>query len=421
MVKPTLIVTFFFFGFVCCDSDTENFLFTLDQTEMRVDASGGEIVVTLSTNDEWTVSTPTEWISLSHLAGDGSEEITITVKKNKKYEEREAKIIFSGRDLTATLTIIQAAKEKKELTWTPMGFSYPLPKVNFTFGENNIERIYNFETYGVFVNPEVNSDIFIGGLVNRKLKAYMDIETYNGYTYLPITVSTGNVNISSFKDVIPSKETQDDIVKQILDKNPKPSASFSLNGAGVSFGSYRELHLLGTGNMGVKLDEVISGKSYMEQEMVKETGLIYSFVHTHFSIEMDLPDCIVEEEIKKEDFPEGSISYILSISFGRTGLLIVETDDDEKEVKRVVNKIIQGKSGDLSKEQNDILNALNAHHVYYDETRKLQKISGNAEMVIKSYVNQITNDLYNIYPLMITVSDYFERGYAEMTYSIVLP
>lgn len=172
--------------------------------------------------------------------------------------------------------------------------------------------------------------------------------------------------------------------------------------------------------MGVNLDEVISGKSYQEQEMSKKNGIIYSFSHTLFTLAMDLQEHIVKEEINKSDFPDNSLSYISSVSYGRIGLLIIESNYDAIKIRGIVNKILQNKSKDFSQEEMAILDEIDAYHIYYDKSQRMQKTEGKIN-AIEAYSTQITKDLFNVFPFKFTVSDYFAHNNTEINFRITLP
>lgn len=406
------------------DNKPEQAYISLDQTEIAFDDSDSshKIQLKVKANSIWQINNIPDWISLDRIKGNTSTEITITVNSNKNIEPREAKIIFTCDDKSVILSISQA-KGVKELAWSPLAFFSFDNDVSFVYGKNNIERIYNFTTRQLFINPSVNPNIeekiFLGNLVNRHLERNTDIAVYNGYTFNPITVFSllGTEKSQTF---IPSKSAQDAFANLIISKKPTQSEVFRSDGIGVIYNSHRELNLIGVGNMGVNLDEVISEKSYQEQEMTRSNGIIYSFSHTLFTLSMDLQEHIAKEEINKNDFPDNSISYISSVSYGRIGLLIVESDYDITRIKSVINKILQTKPETLTLEDMTILNELNAYHLYYDKSQRVKITKGNIE-AIEAYKNQITGDIYNVFPFKFTISDYFEHGDSSMGFSITLP
>lgn len=290
--------------------------------------------------------------------------------------------------------------------------------------KNKDERIYSFSTGSLFINPDANTDIkekiFLGNLINRNLEKNTDVSVYKGYTFNPITVSTPNLSVDvESQTFIPSKSNLDAYANLILSKKPTANEFFASDGTGVIYNSHRELNLIGLGNMGIKLDEMIYKKSYREQEMMKENGLIYSFNHTLFTLVMDLEPHIVKEEIKKEDFPNKSISFISDVSYGRIGLLIIESDNDVKKIREIVNKIFQNNKN-ITQEDSAILEELDAYHLYFDKSQKLVIAKGKVD-IIKAYQDQITGDIYNVYPFKCEICDYFSLASSIINYTITLP
>lgn len=393
---------------------------TLDQKELSFEELGGDATVELTVNGEWRVENYPDWLSLSQTSGDAASEIKIAAKANDKASKRDAQLVFAGKGKSVSLDIIQDARGA-EISWSPLSFS-SFHRMGYELGPDNIERRYGFATREIFIAPDAASDIhnklFLGNLVNNKLKSNRDIEEYSGYTFNPITVST-MVNSIRSKSFTPSKEEQDAYVQLILDSKPSQSEYLFIDNKGVVYNSHRELNLIGVGNMGVELDKVISGKPYREQEMGKRNGVIFSFDQTLFSLDMDLQQWIVEEEIKPEDFPDGTLSYISTVSYGRMGMLIVESDEDVTTIRAIVNKIIGGRDSELTQEESKILKELDAHHLYYNSSRELHIAKGGSE-VIKAYQQQVTENNQELFLYKFRVTDYFERYESEMTFALTI-
>lgn len=418
--------------FISCGDDDKPTLpyISLDQNEIELKDSGSKAKIKLETDGEWRAIRIPDWIALDQTEGNTSTEITITALNNKNVEPRETEIYFlrdddpkKDKDYKKAMLKIYQSKNKNNISWSSLRFSlFDDINVSFIPGKNEVERIYSFSTRSLFINPDANTDIkdkiFIGNLINRNLEKNMDISVYKGYTFNPITISTDIGNEKSLT-YLPSKSKQDAYANLILSKKPKGSESFYLDGTGVYYNSHRELNLIGLGNMGIKLDEMIYKKSYREQEMMKENGLIYSFNHTLFTLVMDLEPHIVKEEIKKEDFPNKSISFISDVSYGRIGLLIIESDNDVKKIREIINKIFQNNEN-ITQEDSAILEELDAYHLYFDKSQKLVIAKGKVD-IIKAYQDQITGDIYNVYPFKCEICDYFSLASSIINYTITLP
>lgn len=405
----------------CGDDDSTLAYISLDSSEITFEQSGGSVNIKLQTDGKWQADNIPTWISFSHTNGDTSTEITVTASSNESTELRNIEIYFLRDNQKALLKIHQLGKEK-ELSWSPLSFS-SFDNVSFVSDENSNERIYNFSTRELFINPDADTDIkeniFLGNLIDRRLENNTDVSVYSGYTFNPITVFP-SVGVEKPQTFIPSKLAQDSYAEQIIANKPSQNEAFLSDGKGVIYNSHRELSLIGAGNMGVKLDEVISEKSYQEQEMIKKNGLIYSFSQTLFSLNMDLQEHLVTEELIKEDFPANSISYISSVSYGRIGLLIVESDNDVEKIRVIVNKVLQANTEGFTQEESIILDELTAYHLYYDKSQKLKLTKGKLD-VIKAYKAQITNDSYTVFPFKFRISDYFEQGDTNMDFTLTIP
>lgn len=261
--------------FISCGDDDKPTLayISLDQNEITFDHSSGNAKIKLETNGAWQTSNIPNWIILDHTEGSTSTEITITALKNETAEPRDTEIYFL-RDNKKAVLIIHQLKMEKEFSWSRLRFSW-FENVNFVPGKNKDERIYSFSTGSLFINPDANTDIkekiFLGNLINRNLEKNTDVSVYKGYTFNPITVSTPNLSVDvESQTFIPSKSNLDAYANLILSKKPTANEFFASDGTGVIYNSHRELNLIGLGNMGINLDEMIYKKSYREQEMVKK-------------------------------------------------------------------------------------------------------------------------------------------------------
>lgn len=135
---------------------------------------------------------------------------------------------------------------------------------------------------------------------------------------------------------------------------------------------------------------------------------------------MDLPEdgSITKEKLKEEDFSGQTLAYINQVSYGRIGLLIIESDDTPEQVRSVVNKISKGET--LTQKDNDTLQELEAYHLYYDKSQKLHAEKGN-EDVIKAYNDRIVNNTQDLYPISYGLANYFLNGVQHATFSLTLP
>ncbi len=424
---PILFVFLLLLSVSCSDNNEEPekpTVLDLDRQELNFNVLGGEEVIQLTANKAWEIKDVPDWVTVNPSSGTGSSEITVTVKKDDIAIGQEAEILFLSDEDDTRLSITQ-----EKLKHYRFPFTYALYD-NYTFGSNQIERIYNFndQVEKLFINPSNNPQlmdkIFLGNLVSSNLKDLTDIETFTGYEFNQTDIST-SVPIYS-QEYIPSKEAQDSYVAEILKylkKNNTINSGLKLNNGRLAYHSYRELNYIGKANMGIDLDMLISGKSYREQEMKKKNGLIFSFSHPLFDLYLEIPynGQYVTEQLKEEDFPEGILSVIHTVTYGRIGALLIETDDDIKEIREIIDSLEKNKA--LSEESKNILNNLEAYHLYFDKEYQLKVIEGKEEALLSylDQINQITDNQDAVYPYQISICDYFTSAMKTFSYNIHLP
>ena len=92
---------------------------SVSPTELNFDATGGDKTVTITSSGEWSAYTSEGWFELSATSGQNGDKITITADPYDNTEdERSAYIEFCCGNSSASVTIIQSAKEHS-VTVTP--------------------------------------------------------------------------------------------------------------------------------------------------------------------------------------------------------------------------------------------------------------------------------------------------------------
>jgi hypothetical protein len=84
--------------------------FSIDQTDIEVPALGGMTLVSVSTDQSWTVGVDADWIDLSSLSGNGSGTVTVTVAERGLGARRTATITFVAGSITQTVNVVQRSK-----------------------------------------------------------------------------------------------------------------------------------------------------------------------------------------------------------------------------------------------------------------------------------------------------------------------
>lgn len=412
-MKPVLIFSLSLLSFIaaCGDRQIEDTpKIALDRLQVAFESAGGDQIVTLTSSNEWSVGALPEWITIDRAKGTKSEKLTLTAQRNHKTEARKAQIEFKNQSGKATLDISQLADEH-QFSWSPFAFN-AFQDISY-MGTNAAGDIHKFETVAMFAPCGELKKIFLGNIFKGEIAPSGPLSEATGLTRLPITVSS--TRLVKPTEYVPSLDAQQKYVEQIISANSNQNEWFRFNNFGVRYTSRRELHLLGMANMGIALDKTISGKLYSEQKMTRKNGLVFSFGQAMFTLMMDSQEKLVAENPNPAD---GALSYINSVTYGRWGLLIIETDSELTEVKEAVNIIFRGQTP--TAEQTAILSAIDAWHICYG-AEKLNVIASQ-KSAIESFRMQIAEVNTTLLPMRYTVTNLFEpQGDSELTFGVTLP
>lgn len=177
----------------------------------------------------------------------------------------------------------------------------------------------------------------------------------------------------------------------------------------MHYTSYRQLYLLGMSNLGLSLDEMVSGKPYQEQEMGKRTGLIYTYSSKIFDAIMDYPPASAFSK-------RPNTAYVIGVGYGKTASLLIETDHDYATAKNVVNKII-GKQA-LTEAETQIKQELDVYYLYFEADNQAKLVKGNSDLIgrFTSELNELP-----ILPLNFVVVKSKDYSVGEVTIGLNLP
>lgn len=379
----------------------------LSESYVNWPSAAGTLRIKLTTNRPWKISEYYHrWISVSPSSGEGSAEITIEINENRNPGSRDIYLSFIGEKMEKKLYINQYGLS--DYLRVP---SLPIfPFKEFSYNQNTGRVLTN----SLFINPVIKDKIYLGNLVGHNSQSNIYIPEFTGYTFNPITVSTSAaIDGEAVKNFIPSQAEQDAFALQIAEQLHNQSDLKTINDNAVEFYTHKELRTIGSVNLGVKLDEVVSGASYTELEMSRKYGLIYSFKNIFFTLDMDHPEKLIKEELKEADKAKG-VSYVSSVNYGRVGLLIVESDTDSRDVRMAINKILKGKP--LSSEENDLLLAANIYYVYFDKEKNVQTLKGSLDAV-NAYRDAALKVADSIYPVEFRLSNYMDNSQRTISYS----
>lgn len=416
---------FFLVLFIACGDDNkieppvEESDITLSVDEISFEGKGGGELVIVKAESAWRVLELPDWISVDQTRGIGDTDIVIEVTANRKETPRNATIVFATEKFRAELNVIQhKGAIDIDITWKKLNLTLHYELENMVLGDDQKTRIYTFSSDRMFINPSkthgISSKAFLGNIFANQLPSCTDMKVYDGYSFDSITVSSNTLDLS--RVFVPSLANQKSYADEIISNKPTQSESFVADQTGIPYHSHRELNLIGMSNIGEKLDELIAGSSYQTTEMKKKTGLIYSYRHAKFSLHMDYPDSPVPEEYRPKDLH----SYIYSITYGRVGLLIVESDFDKDRVRSVIKKVLKGGNLSISDDDNAILEEFNAYHLHFDSFGILRVKKGKLDAV-QSYIKEITEDSSIIYPISFDMGGLIGYAIKSATFQVVLP
>ena len=374
--------------------------------------------INVQANCDWGISETPNWCIVQKTVSDGKECLKIEIRPNDSEKPREAIVTLMGNKVTTSLSIIQKGYNipKDVLVWhtfTPNEFS----DIQYNLLSDNVTRVYRISGKQHFVNPKIKDRIFLGNLINQySVNSYIK-DYYDQYTFSPITITATSIHSGqtlSRRLPQPSYEHLKAFVADIITGDLSQGTSFQYSDNPIPFYSYRHLYLLGMGNYGLALNEFISGQSYMEQEMQKRTGLIYNYCFELFKIVMDYPEQLIKESIDNTLLP--SLAYINSMAYGRTALLLIETDDDYTQTTEVIRKKMKG--WELKPQEIQLLNRIVACYIHFNTQGDIIVEKGD-EKLIEQYIADIKN--IDICPLYFTINKLSNHQIGTFTREITIP
>ena len=106
LFKPLAILSACVLAFACTKPKVTEL--SLSSLAANFDASGTPgVTVNVTSNEDWTVSCPADWVSVSPASGTGNGSFTITVQDNKDLSLRAATVTVTAKDKSASVTVSQ--------------------------------------------------------------------------------------------------------------------------------------------------------------------------------------------------------------------------------------------------------------------------------------------------------------------------
>lgn len=223
-------------------------------------------------------------------------------------------------------------------------------------------RFLIYETNEISVLPEYSSWFFPGALLAGGSIENMRIRALP-YSVDPIDISYSLIANNVVDHIeVPSLNATTSSISKILHNNGMTGdqlASFSYNMKQFTY--YDELKL--SFGMNVSIGDLFQVEGTGEKHKIsKVTGLTATFIQKNFSIDMDIPQdfCVLKNNSDLSKINDYVPVYVKSITYGRRGTIMVESDDEYDLVKSAFNIAfkagIVGASANLSDEQKRILN-----------------------------------------------------------------
>lgn len=391
----------------CSNQQDKDREFLVSHDTLLFDAKGGTDSLYITADGEWSIDNIPDWISLSQINGYGSCVIQFEIASLNKASLRSTKVFVSNGERTLDVLIKQNGRGEN-IVWSSLQFS--------VFENVNQDGdLFKFKTSRTYFSPVMFDEMYVGNLLSRKLSSDLKFKTFDMFEFNPITVSLGSSPFLT-KTYTPSL-SEDLKLVEYYNQNKDRGELVSSNIDGLSYNSYRELFLIGMGNLGIELDKEISGDSYLNKEMSRQNGLIYSFYENSCTLMIDIPDALIKDTIISEEFKQAYPAYISSILYGRIGLLLVEADGSIDIVRRLISNIIHKENYILNNEEKLALNNLDAYHLFYDQSGILNKVIGNIN-AIYSYRDQMKSEAYEVCPIRIEVSDFFDHSLSFFEYEL---
>ena len=91
--------------------EAKEFSISIEPTEIEFETEGGEQTITVTSSDDWKLTTDCDWVYASDTAGNNGASVEITASFNNTSEQRAALIVFVCGNKTAELKLTQKANE----------------------------------------------------------------------------------------------------------------------------------------------------------------------------------------------------------------------------------------------------------------------------------------------------------------------
>lgn len=417
MKNNLLIFSLLLFLLSSCDGNEDSIqpeFIQLAQKEISFDYKQGKDTIELQTNTSWEIETIPEWLTVSKQKGTKEDtDVILTIQANGEEKVRNFELVFKIKDQKQSLHIYQEAKPKVEYSLPRLGFSSLNSLLSGTYSETKSFEL-EFDASNLFINSSNKELIFPGSLFSGLLANYPKIDSINGYIYNPMTIGIGyGINYSTIEKFVPSYEAYQIIEKENIEKFTFNSGLSLTASNGEYYYSRRHLHCIGLYELGVSLEKFLNGKTYKEESMKHEYGLIYPIAQIRFDAFLDQPNpSLLAKELDKEKFAALKPNYISSINYGNNSLLLVESDFDRGTVNSLKSKLSNDQQ--LNADEKAKAEQIDAYYLYLISAGEFKIMKGNLIEVIKG----LKLIKLPVVPVSFAFSDYFNQGVGSVKYKI---
>lgn len=259
-------------------------------------------------------------------------------------------------------------------------------------------EIREFQSSESIILPHLQAYIFPGSLLKGNSIQNMDFKPISA-SVKPITVSMSIPALNkktAFTIDQPSLSKTRQMVQDYIQ-----TADFTQNGtlsySVEQFTSYDELKVAFGSNVNTRsLFGKSSSTTSIEEGMIsKASGFYVKFYQTSFTLDMDIP---AGSLVNDNNFDSGGVEpvYVSSISYGRMGILSIETNEQEDIAKKTINEtfsklFVHGESS-LTQEEKNFLNGadFNLYLIGGNGTTAVQSFQGYA-----AFVNHIAKGTFS--------------------------
>lgn len=424
MARYCIILLSYFFILVSCQKempDVKSSLpkLTLSKDVLSFSSKATRDTVYVYSDESWSVDGDTPWLIVKKIKKEdnetGSDLLIIQVSSNISEDSRETTIKVIIKGLKKIVRVTQEAEKFPEFKWQ----IFPAVMIKNTKVEKTTDGYtYTFRGQHNFMNNKIREQVFAGNLISNVMTEPNKIEEFNRYLKDEITILINGsfLDFEAIKMRPSAQRIEEEVDKFIAAHNVDGSGEFYYSNTPQIYSSREELYFLGMGNLGIDLDRLLFGKSYLEEEMQSgERGYIFSYHMQMFSVMPDSPyEFSITEELRKQDF-FSRLCYVYWVGYGRTGFLFVETSIPEKEIKIVVQRIAKGEP--LTQEQVSVLNKLTFRYLSFDKQSNPSVSKGRVDIVKKYFEGMLKGD---VVPLSYSVNS-FVPGKHEMIYQVKIP